>query len=316
MARYFAKRVLMVVPILLGVILVLFALLYNLPGSRLTAMRISGDGDALDSAYAFLNVSESFFSRYLRYCFNLFIKLNIGGFGYNTQLLSLEMSYRVHNTILLLISSICAAFLFGVPIGVYTAVHKDKLGCQIISTLSLVLSALPQYTIAMVLALVLCIQLRILPLVPSFRKPIAFLLPTITMSLCSISSIERMTRTSINEVLKQPYIYALRLKGLKSNRVVWIHALKNALVPVVSTLGGLIAQLLCGTIVVEYFFNIPGLGTLMLNAVPTRDHFAVLVGAVSMTLILCITNIASDIIFSFINPHIRLRFAKTKKKPE
>jgi ABC-type dipeptide/oligopeptide/nickel transport system permease component len=114
------------------------------------------------------------------------------------------------------------------------------------------------------------------------------------------------------ETLEQPYVIALRSKGLDETGVVCRHALKNALVPVVSVLGGLVSQLLLGTLVVEHFFSVPGLGSLMMSSVSTRDHNTILGCTVILTIILTVTNIITDILYAFINPQIKLLYVRKK----
>ncbi|MCL1834945.1 MAG: ABC transporter permease [Oscillospiraceae bacterium] len=316
MAKYVLKRILMMIPIVLGVILVVFAVLYFIPGSRIRSMPSLSGGDALDSVYTFLRVGDNFLTKYVRYCYNVIAKFDFGTFGTTARLLTAEMSYRLRNTVFLLISGVAVTVIAGIPVGVYAATRKDRPADRIVTTISLFLSSIPNYAIAMVLTLLLCVNFRLLPLIPVYTEPIAYLLPAITISLGGLSSISRITRTSVLEVLEQPYITALRSKGVKETSVVWRHALKNALVPVVSTLGGLITQLLCGTLVVEYFFNVPGLGTFMLRSVTEREHMSILACTVLMTLILSATNTSTDILYAFFNPQIRLRYSKRTARNE
>jgi ABC-type dipeptide/oligopeptide/nickel transport system permease component len=161
----------------------------------------------------------------------------------------------------------------------------------------------------MILALVFCVSLRLLPILQSYTSPQAYILPAVTIALGGIASVARMARSAMLEVLEQPYITTLRSKGLGERSVVLKHALKNALLPIISTLGGFIAQLLCGTLVVEHFFNVPGLGSFMLTSISFRDHFEILGCAVILTIILMCLNLASDILYAFVNPKIRLRYA-------
>jgi ABC-type dipeptide/oligopeptide/nickel transport system permease component len=199
--------------------------------------------------------------------------------------------------------------IIGIPLGIYAALRQGRAGDRVVSVISLFLSAIPPYSIAIILALVICVWLRLLPILQSYTSPAAYILPAVTIALGGIASVARMARSSMLEVLEQPYITTLRSKGLGERSVVLKHALKNALLPIISTLGGFIAQLLCGTLVVEHFFNVPGLGSFMLNSLSFRDHFEILGCAVILTIILMCMNLASDILYAFVNPKIRLRYA-------
>lgn len=313
MIKYTIKRLLMIIPILLGVIIILFLILYYIPASNVRFISMQGDGDFLDSVFSFFKAGENLITKYLRYCYNVFFKFDFGRSGRMLPRLTFELKYRVSNTLKLLFSGVGAAMLVGIPLGVYSALRKHKTADRIISIITLILASIPSYSMAMLVTLLLVLSLNLLPLIPSYTSPVAFVLPMITISLGGISSIARMTRASMLEVLDQPYITALRSKGLGNTAIIWRHGLKNAFVPVVSILGGLIAQLLCGTFVVEYFFTVPGLGTLMLKSVSMRDHFAILGCTVVLTVILSVTNTAADILYALINPQIRLQYNNANK---
>jgi len=308
MTKYIIKRLLMIIPILLGVIIILFLILYYIPASNVRFMTMRGDGDFLDSVFNFFNAGESLITKYLRYCYNVFFKFDFGRSGRMLPRLTFELRYRVSNTLSLLLCGVGATMIAGIPLGIVCALRKNRTLDRIISVITLILASIPSYSMAMLVTLLLVLSLNLLPLIPSYTSPVAFILPMITISLGGISAIARMTRASMLEVLDQPYITALRSKGLRNAAIIWRHGLKNAFVPIVSVLGGLIAQLLCGTFVVEYFFTIPGLGTLMLKSVSMRDHFSILGCTVVLTVILSVTNTAADILYALINPQIRLQY--------
>jgi len=178
---------------------------------------------------------------------------------------------------------------------------------------TMVLSSVPVYALALVVAIVFVLQLRLLPMSPITVTPSVFFMPTLTIMLGGISSVARMTRTSILEVLDQPYITALRAKGLKESSIIFRHALKNAMVPVISVMGGFVSQLLCGTFIVERFFNIRGLGSYLLGAVGVRGHYEILGSTVILTAILAMLTIAADVLYVAVNPQIRRRYVSPGK---
>ena len=299
----------MLIPIFLGVTLILFALLYMLVGSSIRHMPSYGGGDALDSFFAYLNAGNSFITRYIRYCYNILTKFDFGRSGYTKLYVTFELRYRIRNTLLLLLSGVGATLIVGIPAGVYAAVHKDGKRDRIINIITMFFSSIPSYSIAIVIVLLLAVYWRLLPVISSYNSPQAFIMPTLTVSIGGIASVIRMTRTSMLEELEKPYITALRAKGLKENSVVYRHALKNAMVPIVSTISTLISQLLFGTIVVEYFFNVPGIGTLMLRGVEMRDDTSILGCAVVLAVFITILNIVTDVLYMNVNPQIKVRYS-------
>ena len=315
MLSFLIKRILLIFVIVLAIILIMFILLYTIPGSFLRFMPInSADGDMLDTIFEHFNASNNFFTQYIRYCYNVFFRFNLGFSASTNYRLTRELSYRVTNTLAILACGVGATFLLGIPIGVYSAVHRNGKRDRVINTVTLFFSAIPTFAMAMMVVLTLAVYLRVLPVITTYRSPVAYIMPTITISLGGIALIARTTRASMLEVLEQPFITALRSKGLKERDVVYKHAFKNALIPVVSVTGGFISQMFCGTFVVEQFFNVPGLGSYMLRSVGQRDHFEMLGCTVIIAIFLATTNILADIIYAFINPQIRLRYARSESK--
>ena len=314
MLFYIFKRILLIILIVLVVVLLLFLLLYIVPASDIRRMPIYGDGDFLDSIYTFLNVGNNIITKYIRYCYNVFIRFDLGGIGRYRFAMAREFRIRIPNTLVLLGCGLGVTLLVGIPLGVHTAVHKDTKSDRIINAITLFFSAVPIYSIALAIALFFAVYLQLIPVISSYNQPVAYFMPTLTIVLGGVALVARTTRTSMLETLEQPYITALRSKGLKETKVIYVHAFKNAMVPLVSILSGVIAQMFCGTFVVEHFFNVPGLGTYMLRAVTGRDHTELLGCAVVVTLLLATTNVVVDIIFAFINPQIKLLYTKGKDR--
>ena len=316
MAKYIIKRTLMIFLIILCVTFILFVLLYSLPGSRIRMLPIDGSGDALDAVFSFLNASDNIVTKYIRYCYNDLVHLDFGRTMAGQPLFDM-FSERTRITLILLTGSVVATLAVGIPAGMYAAVRKDSLGDRAINVLALSFSSIPPYTMAFMVAIFFVLYLRVLPMGHFRITPRVFIMPMITIMLGGIATIARITRTSMLEVLEQPYITALRAKGLKETGVICRHALKNALVPVISVLGGYFGQMLCGTFVAEHFFHIRGLGFSILRAVGMREHYEVLGSAMIVTAILAAMNIVTDILYAFVNPKIRLRYASTgiRRKP-
>ena len=314
MLRYIIKRLLMVFFIVLCVVFVFFILLSTLPGAQIDSTPIYGDGDALDSAFAFFNVGDNLFFKYIRYCYNIAFHFDFGLSSARRHQVSDELRARVRVTLIILACSASASLAIGVSAGIFAAVRKDRFWDRIINVVTLFLSSIPNYAMAMVIVLLLCVYLRILPMMLSKRSPIIFFMPTLVAMLGGVASILRVTRASMLEVLEQPYITALRAKGLSEAGIIYRHALKNALIPVVSSLGGFVSQMVCGTFVVERYFNVEGLGLYMLSSVVMRSHYEMLGCAVVMAVILAVTNVAIDILYTIISPQIKLRHVKIRSE--
>jgi len=311
MTIYLIKRLFLIILIVLVVVFALFFMLSTLAGSRIGTMPVYGYGDALDSVFDYLDVGNNLITKFVRYSYNVVVH---GDFGKSQAGFDLgpEMTKRTNITLIMLACGGAATLVIGIPAGIYAAIKKDSLWDRAMNVVTLILSSIPSYAMALIIALLLVLQLRLLPMMPIPITPGVFIMPTITIALGGISYIARITRTSMLEVLDQPYITALRAKGLKETSVVLRHALKNAMVPVISVMGGLISQLLCGAFVVEQFFNIRGLGSMMIRSIGERFHYEMLGATVMMTVILAAINIVSDALYVIVNPRFRLQHTKTR----
>ena len=318
MTRYIIKRILMTLLIVFVATFIVFVLLHWIPQFD-DLMRFSpfftieGDGDALDYIFAFFNASDNIFTRYLRYVYNAIFHFDFGVTWYMAPLVY-ELAERTRNTLIILSAGTALTLITGIPLGIYAAVRKNRLGDRIANILTLILSSVPIFAMAFVILVFFVLHLGVLPAAWRYLTPSVFIMPTITVALGAIASIARITRASMIEVLEKPYINALRARGLKESQVIYRHALRNALIPVVASLGGFISQLIIGLFVVENFFTIHGLSSLLLQALDALRPLHLLGSVVFMTVILAVANLASDISYAIINPKIRLRYSGRSRK--
>jgi peptide/nickel transport system permease protein len=140
-----------------------------------------------------------------------------------------------------------------------------------------------------------------------------YILPVTCSSMMTLASLVRMTRSSMLEVIRQDYIRTARSKGMKEKRVIFKHALKNALIPIITVVGNQVGMVVGGSIIVETIFNIPGMGMLMMGAINQRDYPLIMGVTLVCSVFVCVCNLVVDIIYSLVDPQIRGQFAGTKK---
>ena len=212
---------------------------------------------------------------------------------------SIPVSATLGSCALLLATSV------GIGLGSLASVRRNTLTDTSAMLAALFLLSIPTFVTGPLLVLVFSIGLRMLP-VGGWNSPASLILPTLTLAGPAAAAIARLTRTSLLDVLQSPFIRTARSKGLTEFRVLAVHALKTALLPIVSYLGPLAANLLTGSIVVESVFNLPGMGSFFVNAIVNRDVF--LLGGVVLVYcsLLVGMNLLADIAYSWIDPRIRL----------
>lgn len=201
------------------------------------------------------------------------------------------------------------AILFSLIVGIYMGIiaalnqgkWQDNL-CMIIATLGV---TVPSFVLATFLILIFSVKLKLLPPV-GFDGPLNYIMPAIALGGYSLSFIARLTRSSLLDVIRQDYIRTAVAKGLSKKTVIFKHALRNALIPIVTYMGPLIAGILTGSFVVEKIFGIPGLGREFVQNITNRDYMAIMGVTVFYSAFLVICNLVVDILYAFIDPRIKL----------
>lgn len=200
--------------------------------------------------------------------------------------------------------ALLVAILIGVPLGCIAGLWKDKVPDSIVRVVSAIGISVPGYVVAALLMIVFAVKLNILP--TSYNKPGGSVMPIITLSLYPICYLARLTRASILEVLNQDYLRTTRAKGMGELTVIFVHALKNSLIPIITYLGPLTASILTGGFVAESVFNVPGLGRYFVSAISSRDYTLILGTTIFYAALVVFMNLICDILYQVIDPRIKL----------
>ena len=202
------------------------------------------------------------------------------------------------------IRALLLAVLLGVPLGCVAGFFKDKLPDGILRVTSAIGISVPGYVIAAVLMLVFAVKLRSLPV--SYGRPMGEIMPIVTLAVYPACYLTRLTRASILEVLGQDYLKTERAKGMSELVVIFIHALKNSLVPIITYLGPLTASILTGGFVAESVFNVPGLGRYFVNAISARDYTLIMGVTIFYAALIIFMNLLCDILYQVVDPRIKI----------
>ena len=197
--------------------------------------------------------------------------------------------------------------------GIYNAQHANSIGDRVALVVTLILDAMPAFWLALLLIILFALKLHWLPSTGtgSFKY---FILPTLANSLGGLAGFTRQVRASMLEVNHADYITTARSKGLAENRVVYTHALPNALIPILTLIGMRFGTMLGGATVVEVIFSIPGIGQLLVNGINNRDSTIVTGGIVFIALTFSVIMLITDLAYAFVDPRIKAQYAGKKKK--
>ena len=308
MAKYISKRLLQAIFVLLGVSLVAFIILH-LSGDPLSLLISSGATPEQEAAIRTkMGPDDPLYIQYFRFL----AQILHGDFGeslyYKQSTLSLIMN-RLPATIQLTFAGILVATVIGIPLGIIAATKKGSVVDSVVRIIAICGQAIPSFWLGLMMILIFSVKLKWLP--TSGRGTFAqMIMPAITVGLFSMASVCRLTRSTMIETLKTDYIRTAKAKGLHKARIIVVHALRNSLLPVVTTIGMEIGHLLGGTLLTETIFSWPGIGSLAVQAITNRDYPLVQTAVLITAFMFVIVNLIVDLLYAVIDPRIDVTNAK------
>ncbi len=315
MLRYLTQRIIAFVPTLFGVALLVFVAIRRVPGDQITAMLGTEAGMLTAEQRAALEEYFGLDKPATEQFFNWMGNVLQGNLGYSVRhgkpVLTLILE-RYPVTLELAFLSVCVALLIGIPIGVLSALHHNSpidLFGRVVAMLGL---AVPNFLLGTLIIYVLSVYFGILPnsgdYVELTEDPVRNLeqlfFPALTMGFSFAASVMRMTRSSMLEVLNEDYIRTARSKGLSERVVIFRHALRNALIPVVTLVGVEMGYLLGGAVIIEQIFSLPGIGRLTVNAISQREYALVQGVTLFIALNFVVINLVVDVLYAALDPRI------------
>lgn len=306
--QYIVKRILWLIPILLGVTFVVFTIMYLSPGDPVTMMLGEGASpEAYEALREQMGLNRSFIEQFFSYVKQVFIDFDLGRSYVSKRVVLDEILVRMPNTIKLASWSILFASLIGIPMGVISATRPYSKTDNVVMFISLIGVSMPTFWQALLLIILFTSTLGWLP-ASGFTTWQQMIMPVFALATSSVGTIARITRSSMMDVLDQDYIRTAHAKGVKEGKITFHHALRNALIPVVTVIGLQFGALLGGAVLTETIFSINGLGTMMVNAIRTRDTMIVQGGVLFIAFVFTIVNLCVDILYAYIDPRIRSQY--------
>ena len=304
------RRILVTLPVLWVVVSIVFLLIHLVPGDPIVQMLGEGasasDIDALRHAYGFDAPLAQQYTHYWRGILHADLGQSLRLHDTVTHLVLQRYPY----TLALTIAALVIAIVIAIPAGIWSALHRNRWQDRTLGVLSLIGLSFPNFALGPILILIFSIQLGWLPVSTAGAGGTSdfllhLVLPAVTLGLSLAAILTRMVRTAMLEELSQDYIRTARAKGLRESQVVYRHALRNALIPVLTVIGLQFGSLLAGAIVTETIFSWPGIGRLTLSAISNRDYALVQGCILAIGLTYVLVNLLTDIAYTLANPRIR-----------
>ncbi|MEO5802989.1 MAG: ABC transporter permease [Verrucomicrobiota bacterium] len=307
---YFLKRTLQMLPVLLIVSFIGFVLIHAMPGGPFDSERKPASEDIERNLKAKFHLDEPVWKQYLRY-----LGLAGGSSGLINGDLGPSLKYRNHNvndiikqclpvSMTLGVMSFCFAMFTGIPLGCYMALRRGEWGDHLGGFIAMLSFCIPNIVIAPLLILWLAVKLHLLP-VALWGSPSQMILPTIVLGLYFSGRIARLMREGLSTTLHSEFVTTARAKGVSESAILWKHAFRLAILPVVSYSGPLLADLLTGSFVVENIFQIPGIGVFFINSIFNRDHTMTVGLVLVYAALLLVLNMLVDLSYSLLDRRVR-----------
>lgn len=302
-SRYIVKRILLALVSLFAIITITYFLMNLMPGDPFMSEKASEENRAI--LIAKYGLDQPVYVQYGKYLENLLH----GDMGTSYVL---QKGRAVKDIIFesfqvsmgLGVRALFLAIVCGIILGCIAGLCKDKLPDAIIRVFSSIGISMPGYVIASGLMIFLAVNLKVLPV--NYNKPGGWVMPMLTLAIYPTSYLTRLTRASILEVMNQDYLRTERAKGMSEFVVVFIHALKNSLIPVITYLGPLTASILTGGFVAESVFSVPGLGRYFVSSISSRDYTMIMGVTIFYSALIVFMNLICDILYKIVDPRIQL----------
>ncbi len=315
MLIYVTRRVLLIFPTLLILSLIIFGLLRILPGDVATMILGGGEGGKVSEASIRVIQEKLGLNRplHIQY-FDWLWDTMRGDFGtslYSDQSVGGQLAQRIPLTLEIAIFAKLVSILVGVPIGIISAIKQNSFIDLSLRFMTIFFLAAPSFWLGLLVILGGALWFNWIPPLgynPIWKDPVAnfqqLIWPIIILSHNGLAVIARMTRSSMLEVMREDFIRTARAKGLAENVVIMRHALKNALIPVVTLAGLQFAALLGGTVIIEYIFGIPGIGSYFIQAIQTKDYPVVQGMVIAFAIVFMLINLVVDLLYGWLDPRI------------
>lgn len=316
MGKYILKRLLWMIPVVFGVAIVIFTIMEFVPGD--VAKMILGSSATAEELAALneeLGLNNPFHIRLLEYLKDVFLHFDLGTSYFTKVPVTEELLTRFPRTLLIALCCMLFSIVIGVPLGINAAVHQDSLTDRISMFIALFGVSIPSFWLALMLVVVFALNLRLLP-ATGFKGFKYLILPVIANSFGTLAGLARQSRSAMLEVIRSDYVTTARAKGLSENAVIWRHALPNALIPIITSIGSQLGGLLGGTLVIESVFSIPGIGLYMINAVNNRDFPVVRGSVIFLAIVFSIIMLLTDLAYSYVDPTIKAQYVGNGRKKE
>lgn len=320
MYKYIIRRVLLLIPVLIGVTFTVFCIMELTPGDpAVIILQDAATEESVAELHRELGLDDPLLVRYFNYIKGIVLKGDFGNSYKNRLPVYDQIMDRLPNTILLASTGMLIAVFIGIPCGILAAKHQNTFLDGFSTVLALVGQSAPSFWMGLMLVILFSLRLRWFPSSGMDTDSLGGLLktlflPAMTIGIGSAASTARMTRSSMLEVIRQDYISTARSKGITEGEVTRRHMLGNALIPIITSVGLQFGALLGGSVMTENIFSWPGLGRFVVESIKTLDTPCVLGSVIMLATMFSLVNLMVDLLYAFVDPRIKSQYKAASKR--
>ncbi len=302
------------IPIILGVTILVFTMMLFCPGDPAAIVLGASATEAeLEAKRIDMGLNDPYLERLGTYISDVFFHFDMGTSWITGINIGSSIAERMPRTLILAFVTLFIGYGLGIPLGIMAATHQNKWQDSLSMVLALLGVAIPSFWLALMLILLFSVNLGWLPAM-GFGGLEYYILPAVANCAGALANCARQTRSSMLDVIRADYITTARSKGVPEKTVIFKHALKNALIPIITQLGNTFARLLGGAMIIETIFSIPGMGLYIINAVNNRDYPVVQGGTIVLAIAFSLTMLIIDLLYAAVDPRIKARYTAGSKK--
>lgn len=305
MSSYIIKKIALLIPLLLGITLITFALTKALPGDPVyTLVGERSSPEIIEKIRKEIGADKGTVRQYVGYV-SLLIKGEMGRSYFTNRKVFDDIKSKFPNTLALAAGAMVIAVPPGILLGLFSALKKGGIADRLISVASILFLSVPVFWSGLLIMLFFSLRLRVLP--PSGTGGLRYmLLPSLTLALPALATIARVTRVSVLDVVTMPFIRTARAKGIKESRINALHVMKNALIPVVTVIGLDFGSYLNGAVLTETIFGWDGLGRFTMEGIVKRDYPVIMGCIIVGTILFVLINLFVDVMYHYVDPRVRI----------
>lgn len=312
MLRYILKRLLWLIPVIFGVITIVFAITVLTPGDPAASLLdAKATPEQIAEVHHRLGLDRPVLERWFNYVIGVFTRFDLGTSYQTLQPIRGEVLAKLPYTLMLAVTSTLLGVAIGIPLGVWSALKQYTFVDAAVLLLSVLFVSMPNFWLAMLLISLFAVNLGWLP---SFgvQSAAGWVLPILVATIGSMAGFIRITRSSMLEVMRADYIRTARAKGQKERVIVTRHMMRNALIPVATSVGSGLGNALGGNMTIEAVFSLPGIGYYIVSAISTRNYPGMLGGILTTAIMFTIVNLLVDIAYVVIDPRLKSQITGRK----